>query len=63
MRSIKLIQHGYDKEKKYLGKNKKGILECLTGIGIVQIIMLSGEVREYHGSLASKIYNYAYRNC
>lgn len=63
MRSIKLIQHGYQKEMKYLRKNKKGISECLTCIGVVQIIMLSGEIREYHGKLAQQVYSYAYKNC
>ncbi len=63
MRSIKVIQCGYEKEKRYLKKNKKGVSECVTGFGVVQIIMLSGEVREYHGALAQKVHDYAFKNC
>lgn len=63
MKTIRLIQTGYEKEKKYLSKNRKGISECVTGIGITQIVMKSGEIREYHGALAQRIHDYTFKNC
>jgi len=63
MKTIKIIQTGYEKERDYLSKNKKGVQECITGFGMIQIIMKSGETREYHGALAQKVHDYAFKNC
>lgn len=57
MRKLEVIQTGYDSEREFLKSNMSNINECVASFkpkhkGLFQVIMKSGEIREYHGQLA-----------
>ena len=66
MRHIEIITHSYETEKVWLKENADNITDCITSMkpnvrGIVQVIPESGNIREYHGLVAKKVFNYLFR--
>ena len=66
MLEIETIQHGYDVEREYLKLNVNRIENRIASFNpaykfFLQVIMRSGQVRQYHGRLAVQVFTYLSR--
>ncbi len=66
MLNIEIITHGYETEKEYLKNNHERLTDRISSFdpkynSILQVVMRNGQIREYHGALAVKIFKHLTR--